>query len=257
MTTKRRVRVTDHDHHSRRLDWEGCPNARDLGDLPTAGGLRTRRAAVVRSDSPNRLTDRGAQSLVDHGVRTIVDLRLPDEAAGFSYPFARPGDHGIGYVNISLIDPAATGSGPGPVPLADDYKGMLVRFQAQVADIVGAIADAPVGGVLIHCAAGKDRTGLIAALVLDLVGVPRDLVADDYALSGEYLRERTLAWVTAEPAERAAREATVARTTPTREVMLEVLAFLDERFGGTEPYLTQAGRSSEQLAKIRTRLLER
>jgi|SRR5579859_1836035 len=248
--------MLDHDHHSRRLTWEGCPNARDLGDLPTVTGVRTQRAAIIRSDSPHRLTGGGAQSLIGHGVRTIVDLRLPDEAAEATYPFARPGDHGMGYVNISFVDPALKGTGPGRVPLADDYKGMLVRFQLQVAEIVGAIANAPPGGVLIHCAAGKDRTGIIVALLLDLIGVPRELIAEDYALSGEYLRDRTQAWVTSEPALRAEREAEAKRTTPTRQVMLKVLAFLDERFGGTEPYLSQAGLNSEQLAKVRTRLLE-
>jgi protein-tyrosine phosphatase len=248
--------VPDHDHHSRRLTWEGCPNARDLGDLPTVTGVRTQRAAIIRSDSPHRLTGGGARSLVDHGVRTIVDLRLPYEAAEASYPFARPGDHGISYVNISFVDPTQRGTTPGRAPLADDYKGMLVRFRVQVAEIVGAIADAPAGGVLIHCAAGKDRTGMIVALLLDLIGVPRELIADDYALSGEYLRDRTQEWITCEPADRAEREAEVKRTMPTRQVMLEVLAFLDERFGGTELYLTQAGLSSEQLAKARTRLLK-
>jgi protein-tyrosine phosphatase len=189
-------------------------------------------------------------------VRTIVDLRLPDEAAEATYPFARPGDHGIGYVNISFVDPTQKGTAPARVALADDYKGMLMRFRVQVAEIMGAIAVAPTGGVLIHCAAGKDRTGMIVALLLDLIGVPRELIADDYALSGEYLRDRTQAWVTSEPALRSEREAEAMWGTPARQVILEVLAFLDERFGGTEPYLTRAGLSSKQLAKIRTRVLE-
>ncbi len=248
--------MTDSDHRARRLDWDGCPNARDLGDLPTAGGATTVRAAIIRSDSPHRLSAAGAQSLVDHGVRTIVDVRLPYEAAEASYPFARPGDHGITYLNLSFIDPAATGDSPGPsVTLAEDYQRMLVKFQPQVGAIVRAIADAPDGGVLIHCAAGKDRTGLVVALILDLIGVPRPIIADDYAASAEYLWERTNAWVTADPNQQSQRAAEVARTTPRPEVMLDVLAFVDQRFGGSEAYLRAAGVDAEELVRLRARLL--
>lgn len=246
--------MTDLDHERRRLNWDGCPNARDLGGFPTRNGGQTRRAAIVRSDSPHRLSAVGRQALLDHGVRTVVDLRLPAELALDASPFAEPGDHDIDYVNISFIDPDAPPTTP-PATMADDYMGMLDRFRSRVAEVIRAIANARSGGVVIHCAAGRDRTGMISALLLDLVGVPRDLIAEDYGLSSEYLRSVSEAWIASEPDKRAEREADVVRWWTRPEVMLQVLAWLDRRFGGTEAYLREAGLAEAEIGAIRGRLI--
>jgi protein tyrosine/serine phosphatase len=84
---------------TRRLAWDGCLNARDLGGYPTGDGGRTRWGAVVRSDSVAALTEAGRQALLDYGVRSMVDLRLPQEVAAHPNPFAEPGDHGVAYTN--------------------------------------------------------------------------------------------------------------------------------------------------------------
>ena len=163
--------TTEQREWTRLLAWEGCLNARDLGGYETADGRETRWGTVVRSDSPAALTEAGRAALADYGVRAIVDLRLPGELADDPNPFAEPGDHGIAYTNVSFIDPAA--APPDAVStLAEDYLGMLDRYRQGVAEAMAAIAGAPEGAVLIHCAAGKDRTGLISALLLGLVDVP-------------------------------------------------------------------------------------
>ena len=240
---------------TRRLDWEGGLNARDLGGYATEDGRETRWGAVVRSAALASLTEAGRAALAGYGVRSIVDLRLPDELAHDPNPFAEPGDHGITYTNVSFIDPAA--APPEAVStLAEDYLGMLDRYRAGVAEVMAAVADAPKGAVLIHCAAGKDRTGLISALLLGLVGVPTATVAADYALTAELLRPREQAWLAAAPPEeRAEREAMLARYAPTAEVMLEVLAGLEERHGGVEGYLLEAGVARADLERLRERLL--
>jgi protein-tyrosine phosphatase len=121
---------------------------------------------------------------------------------------------------------------------------------------MAAVAGAPEGGVLIHCAAGKDRTGLISALLLGLVGVPAETIAADYAMTAELLRPRDEAWLAAAaPEERAEREALLARYAPRAEVMVEVLAGLEERYGGVEGYLRAAGVSPADLDRLRERLL--
>jgi protein-tyrosine phosphatase len=247
--------VTIEREWTRRLAWEGVLNARDLGGYPAAGGRETRWGAVVRSDSLTDLTTAGQAALAGYGVRTIIDLRLADEIARHPNPFATPGDHEVGYTNVSVIDPAA-GFPPETDTLGENYLWMLDRFAGFVAEVVTAVAGAPEGGVLIHCAAGKDRTGLISALLLGLAGVPAETIAADYAMTAELLRPRDEAWLAAAPPEeRTEREAVLARFAPTAEVMLEVLAGLEERYGGVEGYLVAAGVSRADLDRLRERLL--
>jgi protein tyrosine/serine phosphatase len=134
---------------------------------------------------------------------------------------------------------------------------MLDRFRHGVAEAMAAIARAPDGAVVIHCAAGKDRTGLISALLLGLVDVPAETIAADYAITAELLRPREEAWLAAcPPEERAERQAMIARYAPTAEVMLAVLAGLSERYGGVESYLAEAGVSRADLERLRERLLD-
>ena len=238
---------------TRRLAWEGCLNARDIGGYATAQGGETRWGEVVRSDSPAALTSAGRAALADYGVRAIVDLRLPEEISDHPNPYAEPGDHGIAYTNVSIIDPAA-GFPPDTITLAENYLWMLDRFAGPVAEVMAAVANAPEGGVLVHCAAGKDRTGLISALLLGLVEVPADTIAADYALTAECLRPREEEWLENGPGERAEREAILARFAPTAEVMREVLDQLTRRYGGVEQYLVHAGVTQEDLDRLRGRL---
>jgi protein-tyrosine phosphatase len=239
---------------TRRLAWEGLLNARDLGGYPAAGGRETRWGAVVRSDSLAALTEAGRAALATYGIRAIVDLRLPDELARHPNPYAEPGDHGIAYTNVSILDPAA-GYPPDTLTLAENYLWTLDRFAGYVAEVMAAIAGAPEGGVLIHCAAGKDRTGLISALLLGLAGVPAETIAADYALTAELLRPRDQEWLEHGPGERAEREALAARFAPTAEVMLAVLDGLTRRYRGVERYLAAAGVSPADLETLRERLL--
>jgi protein-tyrosine phosphatase len=246
--------TTEQREWTRLLDWEGGLNARDLGGYATEDGRETRWGAVVRSAALATLTEAGRAALADYGVRAIVDLRLPDELAREPNPFAEPGDHGIAYTNVSILDPAA-GFPPDTVTLAENYLWSLEQFRGLMAAAVAAVARAPEGGVLIHCAAGKDRTGLVSAMLLGTVGVPAATIADDYALTAELLRARDLEWLENGPGERAEREAMLARFAPTAQVMLEVLDRLGERYGGVEPYLLAGGVSRGDLARLRERLL--
>jgi protein-tyrosine phosphatase len=239
----------------RQLEWEGCLNVRDLGGYPAADGRKTRWGAVVRSDNLAPLTEAGRNALRDHGIRSIIDLRMQEEAEQLPNPFAEPGDHGITYKNVSFINPDA----PPPdefTTLAHDYAGMLDRFQPEVSDIMRTIARAPEGGVLVHCHAGKDRTGLVCALLLELAGVDRETTSADYALSEECLRPRVNEWLEkSPPGERAEREKEQSKYSPRAEVMTEVLERLDQEYGGAEPYLLHAGVSPQDIARLRERLL--
>ena len=170
----------------RRLAWDGCFNVRDLGGLPAAGGRTIRHGALVRADALDRLTAAGWRALEAHGVRTVLDLRNEDERHGDAAP--RPAAIATVRVALDRIDDRAFWDrwSAGPVfgtPLY--YRPHLDRFPESTACVVAAIARAVPGGVAFHCAGGRDRTGMIAAVVLSLVGVAPADIAADYALSRE------------------------------------------------------------------------
>lgn len=239
------------DQRERRLAWEGCLNARDVGGYVTADGNVTRWGEVIRSDSPSLLTPAGQEALEAYGIRTAIDLRFPHELEASPNPFSDPA-HAITYVHISLIDPEAQAV-PGET-MAQEYCRWIDHFAPTIGRIITAVARAEEGGVLIHCAGGRDRTGVTAALLLSIAGVPPETVANDYALSSEYLRPRDEAFLVNGPGTREEREALVTKGLTRAEVMHEVLEHLERQHGGVESYLLAAGVSAEDLARIRERL---
>lgn len=238
------------------LDWEGAYNARDLGGYATEDGRETQWGRIIRSDNLIRLTATGRRALQDHGIRTIIDLRLPQELEIDPPPFRE--HESIQYQMVSFIHPdAATGELPPVETLADDYMRMLNRFGERVGMIMSAIANAREGGVLIHCHSGKDRTGLVSALLLRLAGVPIATAGEDYGLTSELLRPLDEEWLENGPGDRAEREADYARWHARAEVMVEVLERLEAEYGSVEQFLLYAGETPEEIQRLRARLLNR
>jgi hypothetical protein len=124
------------------------------------------------------------------------------------------------------------------------YLALIDRHADRFAEAIAAVADAPPGGVLIHCAAGKDRTGLISAMLLELAGVAEDVIADDYAQSERNLAELLEKWV-AEAPDQAERSRRVALSSTPRDAMLGVLRDLNVRHGGVRAFLLGAGLPAE------------
>ena len=219
------------------LDWEGLHNVRDLGGHTTTAGGTTRFGAYVRADNLDRLSEAGWRSLVDYGVHTVVDLRLAEERqidppAGLPLVSRhQPLLPDFGHHDWDEINGLALGAG---VPEATElvYIEFLERYRERFGLAVTTIASADdAGAVVFHCMGGKDRTGLIAALLLSIADVEPHAIAADYALSGENLRGLLDAWIAAaeDDDDRALR--TRIGATPA-EAMLGVLAMLDERYGG-------------------------
>jgi protein-tyrosine phosphatase len=233
----------------RHLDWEGCFNVRDLGGLKAGGGA-TRWGAVVRADALDGLTAAGWAALWQHGVRTVIDLREPGERGVDAAP--RPRD--VTTVHLPLDgrehrefwDEWASGPQFG-TPLY--YRAHLARFPERSAAVVAAIARAAPGGVVVHCAGGRDRSGLIALLVLALAGVDAPAIAADYELSGARLRARCEALGEPDPGPEL--EAFLAeRGTTAGDVIAATLAALD-----VEACLRGGGMTRSDAAALRARML--
>ncbi len=246
----------------RDLVWDGCLNVRDLGGHATVDGGETKFGAIVRSDSVSQLTDAGWKALVAHGVRTVVDLRgdhereedppreLPVDVV--HVPFMEANEEEWNEI-APEIEAASAAAPDVATSTRDVYVIFLERFKANVAAGVRAVARAPEGGVVVHCVGGKDRTGLLTALLLHVVGVPEEEIAADYSLSEERLRSRHEAWFeAAESEEELARLQRISQTPPGS--MLGVFRELERLYGSVEGYLTSAGVDQEDLDRVRARL---
>ncbi len=243
-----------------RLDWEACYNARDLGGYPTGEGGRTRDGALVRADNLYHLTPAGRAALVGYGVRTIIDLRFPEELVHRPNPFADPAvhNHTLTYHSLPLQGPSTKESEAAYKAANSNCERYCVALDygmSAFARVMNAIADAPEGTVLVHCHAGRDRTGMVSAMLLKLAGVPDETIAEDYALSDTYIKPLNDQFLQSmhDPRERAKflHELEIAPAT-----MLGFLAHLKEKHGGAEAYLLAAGVSQERLAKIKRKLVE-
>jgi protein-tyrosine phosphatase len=246
--------------HQRQLAWDGCLNVRDLGGHATEGANVTKFGRVVRADSARRLTAAGWSALVEYGIRTIVDLRFHEELEA-DPPFEVPVEvvHVPAFPALeprewAALDRLAEATGDPAAGTKTVYLELLERYPAGFARAVAAVAQAADGGVLVHCTAGKDRTGLVTALVLRIVGVSIADVAADYALSDRNLAPLTAVWIAeAEDELEQARRRRLSMTPAA--AMAYVFDELERRHGGAASYLRAGGVSSGDLRLVRERLL--
>lgn len=220
-------------------------NLHDLGGLITpSGAIRTRR--LFRSANPDSLTVNGWQQLLDAGVRTLVDLRNEDERVSTVRPDAlRVERHPI----EDQTDTEFMGVWGNRLGSPEYYPEVTRRWPRLVAAAVAAIADAPEGGVLIHCMAGRDRTGMITAILLELVGVDREAIFADFAQSAREIND----WWRIHGGPKGS-QSDGELAAYLLEAKSTLNAFLDEL--DTIAYLHNAGVSQEQLHRLRSRLVD-
>lgn len=244
--------TTTTDPTARLLQLEGAFNVRDIGGYETAGGSAVQRGRLFRADGLHKLTESDQTSLLGRGVRTIIDLRHGDELQQNRNVFADSGE--VSYHNVSLINPATT-MAANIRSLGDMYKNMLDECGPQLRQVFELISGAEGEGVLFHCAAGKDRTGVVAALLLDLAGVPVQTIAADYAETETNLlplMEKFRAEMP-ESMQGMNYDAFLGSAPENMELMLD---HLHRVYGGAESYLQSIGINGTQITALKQRLLE-
>ncbi|HTZ44629.1 MAG TPA: tyrosine-protein phosphatase [Jatrophihabitans sp.] len=255
-------------HATNWIELDGVVNVRDLGGLPAVDGCRVRLGALIRSASLTHMTEADVIRLVDErGVRRVIDLRT-DVEVSTSDPSPLHGHRAVTVHHLSLYpDTLAEQDTPDPVvpwagerfpgdrdPQVSSYLRYLDRRPDSVLAALRAIAE-PDGATVVHCAAGKDRTGVVVALALSVAGVPAEVIAADYAETQsqisailEHLARSTLY--------------TDAVTQPEKvppasaEKMLGVLAAIEEDHGGVLAWLAGHGWTGQDTERLRAKLLD-
>lgn len=241
---------------SHALPVPGTANFRDLGGYPTVDGRRTRLGVVYRSDGLAHLGEAGREALRGLGIRTVIDLRddtevnlMPDDLAGLDVTVRRnPLFQG------SLDAQAAPGSS-----LDGMYADILTTHGSVVATVLREIVAAEAAPAVVHCTAGKDRTGVVSALVLLTAGVPLDLVLDDYAATAANLAGP---WVEKMTAAAAAHGIAVTpqlialMSASPRSALQGALSGILAAEGGLEAYLDGIGFGAEDRERLRGVLVE-
>jgi len=238
---------------------EGSYNIRDLGGYVTRDGRATRPGLFLRAGNLAQVTPTGAQQLLGFGAKTIIDLR--DEWEVEKYPDVFAQSAPWGYANLPFIgnslysakswrDRTKTYAG-----LDGLYEIFLDACQPQVAAIFTALAASQPAAVF-HCHAGKDRTGLVSALLLGAAGVPAQLIADDYAATSQHISGLVAGWRVAAEAQGQNMENFERDTGAVAETMLRTLNHLEQRYGGAASYLVQCGVSQQQLDELLARFVD-
>ena len=234
---------------------EGSFNVRDLGGYPTQDGGVTRTHVFLRGGDLSRLTDRDLDALYGYGVRQVVDLRGTEEAERNRDTIR--GYQDVEYVHAPMFEQIHSNFMRGPFP--DDWDGMvrlyhrlLVDSKAAIQKSISAMARAE-GTCLFHCTAGKDRTGVLAMLLLRIVDVPDAMIVEDYQVSFENNRALMERMMAERPELEGEVPIHVFYSKP--HYMEQALQYLDVTYGGAQSYLLSIGVAQGELDAIRKRFL--
>lgn len=241
----------------RRVPLENVFNLRDLGGYPTSGGGRVRAGVLFRADGLNRLSDSDARVVRTLGIRTVVDLRtLAEREQWGAAPAHLFEARSLHLPLISELWPTfeVTDDHDPVAYLIERYHEMTVEGSESLATLIQLVATESESVPLVfHCSAGKDRTGVAAALLLGLLGVPDDQIAADYAHSAVAMDD-LVAWVRAHDPSGADSMTTDQPATflsCPAEAMAGFLAQLRDRLGSVEKYAHSIGVDADTIDALR------
>jgi protein-tyrosine phosphatase len=242
------------DNHPRSLTFSTSYNFRDVGGYAGLDGRTVSWRRLFRADSLHRLKGADLEAFSALGVKTVIDLRRPFEVEEHGRV---PHTEGLDYQNLVLehVDWESV-EHPADLPherwLADRYLNFAEDGQAGLAAALGVIADPAAAPVVVHCMAGKDRTGVVCALTLSLLGVSDADIAQDYALTEVAMASLTAYLLKTKP--EVVQDKYHMFDCP-QDAMLLFLNDLRERHGSVEKYVREIGISTDQLAALREHLL--
>jgi protein-tyrosine phosphatase len=256
----------------RHIPLNSIQNLRDLGGYSTTDGRTTRWHRFVRCAGMSALTQADRQKMLDYGIKAVVDLRSQNDILTLPNPFADLA--GIAYHHRDLWGgrvsdfKSSTASLTQAHKMADLYRLGFVRCEGIIGEIIGTLADEGDHAAVFHCGAGKDRTGMIAALLLGIAGVPYETIIADYALTELYLEDPKRDHDNPDPmflsqqqlAEQVANPDVVPLplyfSSCLPESMLLALEFLDEHYGGINGYVRKIGVTDAQIERLRSKFVE-
>jgi protein-tyrosine phosphatase len=234
---------------------EGAVNFRDLGGYATLDGRRTRWRVLFRADGLSELSQTDFSVMRDLGIRTVVDLRSGHEVEQSRFDVEA---HPVDFHHFPFIDqlPDVEQWDRRPGLLGAQYKEMLDDAAPQIIGALEVLTAPDSRPAVFHCTAGKDRTGLLSALVLSLLGVPEETVVADYALSGEAMERLRAKLIVKYPDSKDTISDIDEVFSANPANMVELFAYLRERYGSVTEYAATVGVPDAVVARLREDLLE-
>jgi protein-tyrosine phosphatase len=252
------------------IELDGAVNVRDLGGLPTSDGGTTVSGRLLRSENLQELSPDDVARLVDEfGVTTVVDLRSTNEvtiegpAPLDAVPGVRHAHHPVlrEFLDVSDTVKSALLTEMAEVdrerypddPMCGHYLGYLENRPEEVTGALRAITTAP-GAAIVHCAAGKDRTGVVVALALTVAGVEPEIIVADYMATDERLDAIVERLARSKMYAGGLGSKPVRAHAPRAETMKAFLEQLDSRYGGLDAWLTANGFGADETEQLRAKL---
>ncbi len=242
-------------HTTRQISLEGAFNVRELGGLSTSFGRQTRTRQFLRADSLHALSPASQARLLEYGLKTVIDLRTKQEMMQEPNPFGNLDN--VRYINISLFETILQNpNGDTMSSLEGLYIAALDHSQAAIREVLKVLATSQ-SVTLFHCTAGKDRTGLVAALLLANAGVSQGAIVEDYTLT-EKLAQPMLERLLREAVKKGMNEEFYAKLLTSKASTIQAtLWYLEARFGSLEGYLIDGlGLEPDTLDRLRLKILE-
>jgi|SRR5690625_2854663 len=248
-------------HRAPRIPVPGTFNFRDLGGHSTVDGRRVSEGRLYRADGLGRLGPDGVAMLKEMRIVSVVDLReekevanIPDAVDGLGARYSHMPLLGNRYFPIDKDSPDRIVLDTPSLPAL--YAAMIETAGPRFVDVISHLAEIEQDATVFHCSAGKDRTGLIAAFVLSLLGVERDAVVNDYALTEEYLGDDFRAALSTHFSSAGISSVSSMATEAKPEWLADVLDRLDRDHGGVEGYLVDHGLRDGVADRLRASLME-